>query len=246
MMTEDLTTVDRNMNVLANNDRYSLVNRLRTAKRAGEATKRKQRVFELEQEKFDVKQKTFDEERRLFKCEQEEERRASRKRQDSFETRLQVLEETSANLLYGPAVPVDSNNQQNAVVHSGSIIADIQAIQAYKNRQPERVSRWCEAFEQKYGVPFRVAKENEISAELRKVMNTRASVLTLKKWDWSKNKRARDVILDISSNILSSFFKPDAPAFMSDMQKDFELLEEYWHHGSSRTYPGQVLEGDDL
>lgn len=66
------------------------------------------------------------------------------------------------------------DSQRNAVVHGGSIAADIETI------------RWCEVFEQKYGVSLELLKAKKIPDMLRKVLNDHArllkGILTIHGW----------------------------------------------------------------
>jgi len=88
---------------------------------------------------------------------------------------------------------------RNTVVHGGSILTDIQVINAFDTVEScERVTIWKNAFRGAYGIPFREVEKSpsDIPEKILHVFNKRASAFHLNSWKNDEERRRDNLVLD--------------------------------------------------
>ncbi|KAK2756694.1 hypothetical protein FQN54_005140 [Arachnomyces sp. PD_36] len=100
-------------------------------------------------------------------------------------------------------------DQRNDVAHGGNIKVDIKVIELMHKAFPPRADQWKRGFVDRYGIPFDTFKEIDIDdfpERLEQVLNTRATVLTMKRWnpELKKSPKVAEEIRASKNEILSN------------------------------------------
>jgi hypothetical protein len=139
----------------------------------------------------------------------------------------------------------ESLDNDNKLLQSdmGMIRADVDVLQSNRDRDRQQRKRhgWEKveaiarekAFRGAYGVSFDEVRAEDLSSKIFVVMNRRASVLHLDKWQRDHNLERRSELLELADALITSWKEDKTISFIegSESRRKFDRVEKLWKEG---------------